>query len=293
MPKRTIRVGSRDSRLAVEQTMLLLREIEKAHPELSIELITMKTTGDVILDRRLDQIGGKGLFVKELDAALADGRIDLSIHSLKDLPMEETPDYPLVAYSRRGDPRDVLVFPENGSGSVEKVGTSSLRRILQLQKLFPDAKHEMVRGNVLTRLKKLDHGEYTSLILAASGLNRLGLGQRISRYFSPAEMIPAAGQGVLAVQGRRGEDYSFLDCVHSPVSKLTSLAERSFVRALDGGCSSPVAAYAEVHGEELALTGLYYHEEGGAVTTGALTGVVSQAEQLGEKLANKLRQEAL
>ena len=111
MPKRTIRVGSRDSRLAVEQTMLLLREIEKAHPELSIELITMKTTGDVILDRRLDQIGGKGLFVKELDAALADGRIDLSIHSLKDLPMEETPDYPLVAYSRRGDPRDVLVFP--------------------------------------------------------------------------------------------------------------------------------------------------------------------------------------
>lgn len=292
--RRTIRVGSRESKLAVEQTMLLVNQIKACHPELTVELITMKTTGDRILDRRLDQAGGKGLFVKELDQALADGKIDLSVHSLKDMPMEENRELPIVAYSTRGDPRDALVLPQNSGGfSTDRIGTSSLRRSLQLSSLFPEAETKLVRGNVLTRLQKLDAGEYTALILAASGLSRLGLSGRISRYFSTDEIIPAAGQGILAVQGRKGEDYNFLDCIRSESSKAAALAERGFVSFLEGGCSSPVAAYAEVSGQEIRLSGLYFEEESGQYTTGRITGDVENARKLGEELAERLRREGV
>lgn len=274
--------------------MLLVNQIKACHPELTVELITMKTTGDRILDRRLDQAGGKGLFVKELDQALADGKIDLSVHSLKDMPMEENRELPIVAYSTRGDPRDALVLPQNSGGfSTDRIGTSSLRRSLQLSSLFPEAETKLVRGNVLTRLQKLDAGEYTALILAASGLSRLGLSGRISRYFSTDEIIPAAGQGILAVQGRKGEDYDFLDCIRSEPSKAAALAERGFVSFLEGGCSSPVAAYAEVSGQEIRLSGLYFEEESGQYATGRITGDVENARKLGEELAERLRREGV
>lgn len=286
-----IRVGSRESRLAVVQSEQVVEWIRRRHPETDVQLLTMKTTGDRILDRRLDQIGGKGLFVKELDKALLEGRSDLSVHSLKDVPMEIPDDLPIVAFSAREDPRDVLVLPE-GTEELDlskPIGCSSLRRMLQLKELYPEAIFADIRGNVQTRLQKLDSGEYAATVLAAAGLKRLGLLHRASRYFTVEEMLPAAGQGILAVQGRAGEDYSYLDGFGDADAALAGRSERAFVRALDGGCTSPVAAYGVVQGGQIFLTGLYYDEETKRWAKSTLAGDVKQPEDLGEELAEKLR----
>ena len=293
MEKRKVIIGSRESRLAVIQSEMVRDYINENSKEVEAELLTMKTTGDIILDRTLDQIGGKGLFVKELDKALLDGRSSLSVHSLKDMPMEVPEELPLLMYSKREDPRDVLVLPQ-GKDSLDPakpIGCSSLRRILQLKELFPGMEFKSVRGNVITRLRKLDDGEYSGLVLAAAGLKRLGLADRISRYFESSEILPAAGQGILAVQGRKGEDYSYLEGYGSKESAYMAEAERSFVRFLDGGCSSPVAAHAVLRGDFLLLTGLYYEEETGRYTKGSLLGRPEEAEKLGVELAEKLREE--
>ena len=289
--KRKIIIGSRESRLAVIQSEMVRDFIQANNPGIQAELLTMKTTGDIILDRTLDQIGGKGLFVKELDRALMEGRSDLSVHSLKDMPMEVPEELPLVVFSRREDPRDVLVLPE---GCRERdpslpIGCSSRRRILQLQSRYPEAQFQSVRGNVQTRLRKLDEGEYGALVLAAAGLKRLGLEDRISRYFEPEEVIPAAGQGILAVQGRRDEDFGFLEGYNDTEAKAAAICERAFVRRLDGGCSSPIAAHARVQDGKLSLLGLYYMEETGQYVKGSMTGECSEAEQIGRELADVLR----
>lgn len=285
-------VGSRESRLAVIQSELAIQAIRACQPGLEVELLTMKTTGDKILDRTLDQVGGKGLFVKELDAALLAGRVDLTVHSSKDLPMETDPRLPLVAFSRRADPRDALVLPAGVTelDPAKPIGCSSLRRQLQLKALFPQMKTAPVRGNVLTRLEKLDRGEYAALVLAAAGLERLGLEGRVSRYFSVEEMLPAAGQGILAVQARADFDPACLREFNDPDSRDCLLAERAFVRALDGGCSSPVAAYATVDGAALALTGLYVDSHGEACRQ-TISGPREQGERLGAALAQDMRGE--
>ena len=285
MNKRIVRIGSRDSKLAVMQT------VTKYHPEIQFELVTMKTTGDVILNQTLDKIGGKGLFVKELDMALAEGRIDCCVHSLKDMPMDENPEFPITALPKRGDPRDVLVLPQKQyfEDITAQMGSSSFRRQIQLKKLFPSCHCLPVRGNIITRLQKLDRGEFSSLVLAGAGLQRVGLSERISRYFSTDEMIPAAGQGILAVQSRKNEDVSFLSCIHNKESEYAALAERTFVRTLDGGCSSPIAAYAQIHGTELKLTGLYAKEHQWEYVTDSVTGNTEDAAQLGEQLAQTMK----
>ncbi len=286
-----IKIGSRESRLAVIQSRLVMAAIHRADPALELELVTMKTTGDKILDKTLDQIGGKGLFVKELDQALRDGRADFTVHSLKDMPMETPADLPLAAFSAREDPRDVLVLPE-GAAALDRtkpIGCSSRRRQLQLKALFPDMEVKPVRGNVQTRLQKLQAGEYSALVLAAAGLKRLGLEGRISRYFSVEEMLPAAGQGILAVQTRRGMDCACLKAVHDPDAACCALAERAFVRALDGGCASPVAAHAVAEGETLTLTGLYVSADETVIRKGRLSGPRETPEALGEALARQLR----
>ena len=286
-------IGSRESRLAVIQSEMVMDYLKKACPDREISLLTMKTTGDKILDRTLDKIGGKGLFVKELDRALLEKRSDLSVHSLKDMPMETPEELPIVAFSRREDPRDVLVLPE-GKDAIDfskPLGCSSQRRILQLKELFPQAEYKSIRGNVITRLRKLDEGEYGGLILAAAGLKRLGLSHRISRYFEPEEMIPAAGQGILAVQGRAGEDYSYLERFADQEGTWAALSERAFVRYLDGGCSSPVAAHARIRGGQIHLLGLYYEEKTGKYKKGRMEGPVEEAEALGIRLAEKLKKE--
>lgn len=290
---KTIRIGSRESRLAVIQSEMVMEYLKKECPDRDISLLTMKTTGDKILDRTLDKIGGKGLFVKELDKALLEKKSDLSVHSLKDVPMEVPEELPLVAFSKREDPRDVLVLPR-GSREIDftkPIGCSSLRRILQLKELYPQAEFKSVRGNVQTRLNKLDSGEYSALILAAAGLKRLGLEERISRYFEPQEMIPAAGQGILAVQGRQGEDYSYLEHFADRDGTKAALAERAFVRYLDGGCSSPVAAHAIIHGDSIHLMGLYYQESTGKYKKDSMNGTVDEAEELGVRLAKKLKED--
>ena len=281
-----IRVGSRESRLAVIQAELLMAAVRAAHPEVGLELVTMKTTGDKILDRTLDKVGGKGLFVKELDAALRDGRVDVTVHSCKDLPMEENPALPLVAFSKREDPRDVLVLPEGGKelDFSKPIGCASLRRKIQLEKLYPEAQIAPVRGNVQTRLRKLEEGQYSALVLAGAGLKRLDLEGRIARYFSPEEILPAAGQGILAAQMRAGEDVSFLDAFSDREGTACALAERAFVRELDGGCSSPVAAFATVSGDTMTLTGMNVSGE-----KDTITGAVGEAVQLGIALAKRLR----
>ena len=285
----TVRIGTRESVLAVIQSRIVADHL--AEKGIESELVTMKTTGDKILDKTLDKIGGKGLFVKELDHALLDGRTDISVHSMKDLPMEVPEELPLVAVSAREDPRDVLVLPE-GVEEIDfskPIGSSSFRRRIQIEKLFPDARVESVRGNVQTRLRKLDEGQYGALVLAAAGLIRLGLEDRINRYFEPEEILPAAGQGILAVQGRQDGSYPWAEEFNDVKTEREVLAERAFVRWLDGGCSSPIAAFARCSEDELVIEGLYYDDPTGKWHREKLAGDPLQAEQLGIELARKMK----
>ena len=287
-----LRIGSRESRLAVVQSQMVMELIAAAEPEAELELVTMKTTGDKILDKTLDKIGGKGLFVRELDQALRDGRADFTVHSLKDMPMQVPEDLPLAAFSSREDPRDVLVLPE-GATELDKskpIGCSSRRRQLQLKLLFPDMDIQPVRGNVQTRLSKLDAGQFSALVLAAAGLKRLGLEGRISRYFTTEEILPAAGQGILVVQTRKGMDTRCLRLVQDEETAFCAKAERAFVRALDGGCSSPVAAHAVVEGEKLTLTGFYVSPDEIIQRKGSISGGLTEAETLGSTLARILKE---
>lgn len=293
MERRKIRIGSRESKLAVIQSQMVMDLIHKNHPEIELELVTMKTTGDMILDKTLDKIGGKGLFVKELDKALLEGKIDLSVHSLKDMPMEVPENIPLVGFSKRENPADALVLPKGVKELDESkpIGSSSRRRNLQLAEIYPEVQTKSVRGNVITRLSKLDSGEYGALVLAYAGLERLGLSDRVSRAFLPEEMISAAGQGILAIQGRAGENYDFLDCVCDKKAEWEALAERAFVRYLDGGCSSPIGAFAQVMDSEIKIRGLYYNEESGQYRIGETIGLKEDGEKLAEALAKRLKEE--
>ncbi len=290
-----ITVGSRESKLAVIQSNIVIDSLRQSHPEIDVELLTMKTTGDKILDKTLDKIGGKGLFVKELDKALVDGRADLTVHSLKDMPMQVSEELPLVAFSKREDPRDVLVLPI-GKDKLDKskpIGSSSKRRQLHLKKLYPDMEVKPIRGNLQTRLKKLDEGEFSAIVLAYAGLKRLGLEDRVSRVFSPSEMVPAACQGILAVQARKDFDESLLRDFNDEETKTIAMAERSFVTELDGGCSSPVAAFAEIQNENITLTGFYVDEFENQLTktvTGPLKDGVALGRQLAQNMKRKLKE---
>lgn len=287
-----LRIGSRESRLAVIQSRMVMEAIGAAEPAAELELVTMKTTGDKILDKTLDKIGGKGLFVRELDQALREGKADFTVHSLKDMPMEVPEDLPLAAFSSREDPRDVLVLPEGVTelDTTKPIGCSSRRRQLQLMKLFPDMQIEPVRGNVQTRLAKLEAGQFSALVLAAAGLKRLGLTNRISRYFEAEEILPAAGQGILVVQTRKGMNTDCLRLVQDEKTACCAKAERAFVRELNGGCSSPVAAHATVEGDTLTLTGFYVSPDETVQRKGSIRGDVTEAETLGRTLARLLKE---
>ena len=285
-----IKIGSRESRLAVKQAEIIRDQIMSCDPEVSVEIITMKTTGDKILDKSLEKIGGKGLFVKELDRALMDGRIDIAVHSLKDMPMEENPDLPILAYGKREDPRDVILYRPGLDALPEQavIGTSSRRRMIQMGRLYPDCTFRGIRGNVQTRLRKLEEEGYDGTLLAAAGLNRLGMEQVISRYLSVDEMIPAAGQGILAVQGRKGESHSWIEKIDVRESRAAALAERNFIRVTGGDCTSPCAAHAQVSGNELKLTGLYYNEDTEEYSVDVIVTDAAKAEQAGETLAERM-----
>lgn len=289
--RKVIRIGSRESRLAVIQAEIVKQAVEKNHPEIKAEIVTMKTSGDRILDKALYEVGGKGLFVKELDTALRNGEVDIAVHSMKDMPMETPEDLPIVACTKREDPRDVLIYRPGLTELPDApvIGTSSRRRILQAKRLYEGCICRNLRGNVQTRMQKLEAGEYDGIILAAAGIKRLGLDLPGRRILSTREMLPAAGQGIMAVQGRAGEDYSWLLEVKSRESSLEVKAERSFVRALGGSCTSPIGAYAEVKGNLINLTGLYYHEESRRYVIDSVTGEAAQGRELGIRLAKELK----
>lgn len=287
---REIVIGSRESRLAVIQTQEVYEYIRENCPGISPRILTMKTTGDRILDKKLSDVGGKGLFVKELDKALLKGISQLSVHSAKDLPIEIPKELPILGFSKREDPRDVLVLPmgREDMDKTKPVGSSSQRRRLQIKHIFPHMEVKSIRGSVETRLKKLDAGEYSALVLAAAGLKRLGLEHRISRYFSPEEMLPSPGQGALALQGLAGEDYGFLQGYFHGDTAWAVTAERAFVTALGGGCSSPVAAYATVRGDVLTLRGFYYRDDTKEQFFLEKKGKLCEAEKIGKALAEEI-----
>lgn len=291
--RRTIKVGSRESVLAVAQAEIIINLIKAGHPEFDFELVKMKTSGDINMKPFADvtdTYGIKGLFTKELEEALTDGRLDFAVHSLKDMPLVRNIELPIVALSARADPYDALVLPLDGwLDSGKPIGCSSARRRLQLKELYPDCDIAPVRGNVLTRLDKLDRGEYSALVLAAAGLRRLGLERRISRLLSAEEMLPSAGQGILACQGRAGEDYGYLDAVRDKSSEICAAAERAFSAALGGGCTSPVASYAELKQGRLFLRGFYADEDEGLFLRCSVEGEPTDAERLGMELALSLK----
>ncbi len=287
-----IRIGSRQSRLAVAQTELVAKLIEKEYPEVETEIVTMKTTGDKILTKSLELIGGKGLFVKELEQALREGNIDLAVHSLKDLPMEMPEDLPVLAYTKREDPRDVLVLRRGLMKLPEgpRIGTCSRRRKMQMGRMYPGIQFTDLRGNVQTRLRKLEEQNLDGTVLAAAGLKRLHMEEQITEYYSVEMMVPAAGQGILAVQGRNTPGNAALAaCIDCKESRAEAAAERAFVRVLGGGCNSPIAAHARTDGERLLLTGLYYEEGAEDYFTGQEEGSLLTAEQTGIRLAEKMR----
>lgn len=272
-------------------------ELQRLYPGLAVSILGMTTAGDRNLGVSLAKIGGKGLFIKELEDALADGRADIAVHSMKDVPMHLPEGYALAAMLERGDPRDAFISNQyTGLGQLPagaRVGTSSLRRECQLRTQNPQLTIEPLRGNVQTRLRKLDDGQYDAIILAAAGLQRLQLGGRITALLAPEESLPAVGQGALGIECRADRDDLFgllAPLSHQSTEHCVS-AERAFSRTLAGSCNVPLAGFAELKGAQLRLRGLVGAPDGTAIVRGEMTGKVADAEVLGVALAEQLKQQ--
>jgi hydroxymethylbilane synthase len=286
-------VGTRGSALARWQAEHVSDRLRAADAELSVELLVIRTRGDKILDVPLAKVGGKGLFVKEIEQALRRREVDLAVHSMKDLPSELVEGLTLAAVTEREDPRDALVSRRGGLEALPpgaRVGTSSLRRRCQLLQLRPDLEVAELRGNVDTRLRKLDEGRYDAVLLAAAGLRRLGHAARITELLEPRWMIPAVGQGALGIEAR-ADDAALLErlaLLHHAPTAATVTAERSFLGRLGGGCQVPVAAHGRLEGETLTLEALIGHPSGAPTYRGEAAGPAAEARRLGEGLADEL-----
>ena len=295
--KRMLVIGSRGSKLALWQAEQVQSQLQTIDPDLTVRIEIIKTTGDLKTDP-LTVIGGKGVFTKELEDALLDGRIDLAVHSLKDLPTILPDGLTIAAICQREDPRDALVVREASPISSLKdlpdeavVGTSSQRRVAQLKAICPRVKVKDLRGNVDTRLRKLDEGHYDALILASAGLRRLGLSDRINFAIPFAEMLPAVGQGAVAIETRTDNEAAIGAAgklLHDQTS-VACVAERSLLRSLGGGCQLPIAAHALVDEKRLRLEALVASPDGARIVRGAISGSTADANELGSDLADKLR----
>ena len=292
-PKKLV-IASRESALAMWQALHIQARLRMLYPNCDVQILGMTTTGDQILDSPLSRIGGKGLFVKELEMALADGSADLAVHSMKDVPMNLPNGFLMAATGEREDARDAFV--SNNFDSLESlphgsiVGTSSLRRQSQLQHRFAHLKIESLRGNVQTRLRKLDEGQYAAIILAAAGLIRLELGDRIRQLISPENSIPAVGQGALGIEIRadRKDLLAILAPLNHIDTQLCVEAERGFSRALAGSCTVPLGAYALRDGDNINMTGFVASVDGTQMLRESIAGNASDAEAVGRALAAKL-----
>ena len=295
--KRSLVIATRESPLALWQAEHVQALLQKQYPEALVELLGLTTKGDRILDKTLSKIGGKGLFVKELEVAMREGQAQLAVHSLKDVPMQLPDDFVLAAVSEREDPRDAFVSPKYESlesmpaGAV--AGTASLRRELMLRSRFPHLVVKTVRGNVGTRLKKLDAGEYDALIMASAGLKRLGLSERIREIISDEISLPSPGQGALGIECLKADEGTrqALAFLNDPVTRACTAAERYVSRALGGSCQVPLAAYATVNGSEMRLRALVGdHTTGESVST-EVTGPMSDWEQIAHQAVEHLLQQ--
>ncbi|MDO2949523.1 hydroxymethylbilane synthase [Aeromonas simiae] len=294
MAARTLRIATRKSPLAMWQANYVKARLEALHPELRVELVPMSTQGDKILDTPLAKVGGKGLFVKELEAAMLEGRADIAVHSMKDVPVDFPAGLGLHTICEREDPRDAFVSNHFSTldalphGAV--VGTSSLRRQCQLRAARPDLVIRDLRGNVNTRLAKLDAGEYDAIILAAAGLKRLEMAYRITAFIEPEQSLPANGQGAVGIECRLDDEEikALLAPLEHPETRARVLTERAMNRALQGGCQVPIGAYALVEGEQIWLRGLVGSPDGHQVLRDEIRGSLAEGEQLGEILAQRL-----
>jgi hydroxymethylbilane synthase len=288
----TLRIATRESQLALTQTRLVAARLGEAHPGLAVELVPMTTKGDRVLDRPLAQVGGKGLFVKELEVALDEGRADIAVHSLKDVPMVIPPQFALATFGPREVPLDAFVSTRHESLAAmpagARVGTSSLRRECQLRRAYPHLRFLPLRGNVNTRLAKLDAGDYDAVILAAAGLRRLGLAERIRATL--ADAIPAIGQGILAVEFVRARDdvARAVAPFEDPDTAAAARAERALGLVVEGSCEVPVGGYAQVRDGVLALEGFVGLPDGSRLVRDRIEGAPASAEALGTTLGHKL-----
>jgi hydroxymethylbilane synthase len=292
--KRRIRIGTRESSLALVQSQLVAGEILKKYPDWEMELVKFKTQGDRLLDGRLDDKGGKGLFVRELENALLDGKIDLAVHSMKDMPAELPEGLAIAAISRREDPRDVLLSRDGRKleelDTHAVIGTSSLRREALVRQMKPGAETRLLRGNVPTRIAKLESGEYDAIILAMAGLKRLGLEDKCTQCFAVERFVPAAGQGALAIEARAEDDAGYLlRSVHDPETALAVAAEREYMKSLNGGCNTPLGAYAAIAGGKMTLYGFLAAEDLSKSFTEYVEGPAEDALLLGRKLADTMK----
>ncbi len=289
-----LRIATRKSPLALWQAHHIAGLLQAHHPALRVELVEMLTEGDRILDRTLSAEGGKGLFIKELEQGLADGRADLAVHSMKDVPADLPPGFALPVFCAAADPRDALVTLQASSLDTlptgARVGTASLRRGCQVLARRPDLVLVMTRGNVQTRLAKLDRGDCDALLLAAAGLDRLGLADRIAARLPVDVMLPAVTQGVLGLECRTGDAAvaALIAPLHQPPTALRVQAERAFAGRLGGGCHTPLAAHAVLDGDTLHLTGLVGTPDGRRILREALSGPADQPQALGLDLAQRL-----
>lgn len=294
MAARTLKIATRKSPLALWQANFVKDRLEALHPQLQVELVPMSTQGDKILDTPLAKVGGKGLFVKELETAMLEGRADIAVHSMKDVPVEFPEGLGLHTICEREDPRDAFVsnrfkaIAELPQGAV--VGTSSLRRQCQLRAARPDLVIRDLRGNVNTRLAKLDAGEYDAIILAAAGLKRLEMAHRITAFIEPEQSLPANGQGAVGIECRLDdvELHALLAPLEHTETRVRVLTERAMNRALQGGCQVPIGAYALVDGEQIWLRGLVGSPDGTQVIRDEIRGPLADGEALGEQLAQRL-----
>lgn len=289
-----VRIATRKSALALWQAEFVKAQLEHFHDDVRVELVPMSTQGDIILDTPLAKIGGKGLFVKELEQAMLDGRADIAVHSMKDVPVEFPDDLELHVICEREDPRDAFV--SNNFANIDAlpqgaiVGTSSLRRQCQIRALRPDLEIRDLRGNVNTRLAKLDSGQYDAIILAAAGLIRLEMGERIRDFIEPEVSLPANGQGAVGIECRINDEVTkaLLAPLEHSETRIRVNAERAMNRHLEGGCQVPIGAYALVDGEQVHLRGLVGAIDGSEILRDEISGHVDDAEKLGVELAKKL-----
>lgn len=294
LSRKPIRIATRGSMLALRQSRTIMEALEKLWPALGFELQIIKTTGDKITDTPLAKVGGKGLFVKEIEEALLDGSADLAVHSMKDVPAELPAGLEIAAVPEREDPRDALILRSGKSieelppGAV--IGTGSLRRGSQIRAMRPDLEVRNLRGNLETRLRKLDEGQFDAVILAAAGLRRMGWQDRITVFMDPVQFIPAVGQGALGIEARSGDEsiLELLAPLNHPETAVAAAAERSFLKELQGGCQVPIGGHARLAGKMVEFSGMVASLDGSQLFRASGTAPVEDAAALGIRIAREL-----